>query len=64
MKVCLTNKRVKCAGKVECKNEIYCNIKFSKASINLCQSCAIELYEKMAKLLVPKSVKSKFYLKN
>ena len=64
MRVCLSNKRLKCAGKVDCKNVIFCNIKFSKASINLCQSCAIELYEKMAKLVVPKSVKSKFYLKN
>lgn len=62
MKVFLTNKRVKCTGKVDCKNEIYCNIKFSKASINLCKSCAVELYEKLAQSLVPKSLKSKFYM--
>ena len=64
MRVCLTNKRVKCTGKVDCKNEIYCNIRFSKASINLCKSCTIELYEKLAHCMVPKSVKSKFFLEN
>ena len=62
MKVSLTNRHVKCTGKVDCKNEIYCNIKFSKASINLCKSCTIELYEKLAQTLVPKSVKSKFFM--
>ncbi len=61
MKVCLTNRRVKCTGKVDCNNEIYCNIRFSKASVNLCKSCAVELYENLARSLVPKSVKSKFY---
>ncbi len=64
MKVCLTNRRVKCTGKVECMNRACFNIKFSKASINLCQNCTIELYEKLAKNLVPKSIKSKFYIKN
>lgn len=64
MKVCLTNRRVKCTGKVDCQNEIYCNIKFSKSSINLCKSCTVELYEKLAHFMVPKSVKSKFSEKN
>lgn len=62
MKVILTNKRVKCSGNVDCLNEIYCNIQFSKASINLCKFCTVELYEKLASSLVPKSVKSKFYM--
>ena len=62
MRVCLTNRKVKCTGKVECKNKIYCNIKFSKHSINLCEDCAQELYQKLGKQFVPKSVKSKFYI--
>lgn len=64
MKVCLTNRRVKCTGKVECKSQIYANIKFSKSSINLCKDCTIELYQELARVVVPKSVKSKFYQEN
>lgn len=62
MRVCLSNKRLKCAGKVDCKNVIFCNIKFSKASINLCKDCTQELYNELSRLVVPKSLKSKFYI--
>ena len=60
MKVSLTNHRVKCTGKVECKNKIYLSIKFSKSNINLCYDCAVELYQKLGVIFVPKSIKSKF----
>ena len=60
MRVFLTNHRVKCTGKVECKNGIYLTIKFSKNNINLCYDCAVELYKKLGQQFVPKSIVSKF----
>ena len=64
MKVCLTNRRCKCSGKINCENLIFCNIKFNKYSVYLCQNCLTELYDKLGKMIIPKSVKSKFYIEN
>ena len=64
MKVSITNRKGKCAGKTNCTNILYCNIKFSKYSVNLCKFCMIDLYDKLGKMIIPKSIKSKFYLEN
>lgn len=60
MQLTVSNRKVKCAGKTQCANKTFYKIKFSKYSINLCEKCARELYEKLGKNLVPKSVKNKF----
>ena len=64
MKVNIVNKRVRCAGKLGCENIIFCNIKFNKYSVNLCKECMTDLYMQLGKIIIPKSVKSKFYLEN
>lgn len=56
----IQTRKVKCAGNTECTNTPKYKLNFSKYSIYLCENCARELYEKLGKNLIPKSVKNKF----
>lgn len=62
MQITISNRRCKCAGNLQCSNLTKNKISLNKQSIYLCDECLRELYESLAKIIIPKSVKSKFKL--
>jgi len=60
MQIIRANRKAKCAGDMDCENMATVRVHFGKKQVYLCQECVKMLGIECARMVAPRSVKSKF----
>ena len=60
MEIIKATRKIKCAGSSECENVGEYVVHFGKKRVHLCRECIRMLNNECARMVAPRSIKSKF----